>query len=354
MLNENILCQDFSKTTKQIGENKMSYCKYCGKEIAVGEEHKCDKNPAFGKFVSWLFDKSGVENPFQNKNEVYERNMLITPDCIDLEEGEIPVKQYKVGILRSRMRFQRSEGRLQITNKRVLFRAAGYSPSGATIYQHAFAIDKIDGIEIRKDRRFRVPDFLFALLWYGLSYAFFALGFLMITSGVGMGIFGKILMSTIVVAFGIGTIAFFFWKRKRFFLKLLLTGIAKGGILSIIIAIFESSDMNTFLEIISIPSLVIWGLIYLVLTVLFCVSGFLFVVKPNLMIEIKTSSGSPGIQLKHKEISFVWHKSEEFSGFTEILPWEETDLVIKEIATVIDDIKTLGDFGVDKWRNITN
>ena len=68
------------------------------------------------------------------------------------------------------------------------------------------------------------------------------------------------------------------------------------------------------------------------------------------MIEIKTSSGSPGIQIKHKEISFIWHKAEEFSGFTEILPWEDTDLAIKEVATVIDDIKTLGDFGVEKWK----
>ena len=112
----------------------MSYCKYCGKELAAGEEHKCPDRPKFTRFISWLFNRSGVENPFKDKREIYEREQKITPDCIALEDGEIPVKQYNIGILRSRMRFQRSEGRLQITNKRVLFRATGYSPAGKTTF----------------------------------------------------------------------------------------------------------------------------------------------------------------------------------------------------------------------------
>ena len=327
----------------------MSYCKYCGKELATGEEHKCDKRPTFIRFMSWLFDRSGVENPFRNRNEIYEREQKITPDNIALDDGEIPVKQYNVGILRSRMRFQRSEGRLQITNKRVLFRATGYSPAGKTTYQHAFSLDKIDGVEIHKDRRFRVPDFLFALLWDGLSAALCMMWAAFIEGGLGMEGFGRVLASILVAGIGVGAIAHFFWKQKKFFSKMLLTGIARGGVLAILLTIIEAAS-GTFTEIVAIPSVILWGIVYLVLSVLYYVSLFLFVVKPNLMIEIKTSSGSPGIQIKHKEISFIWHKCEEFSGFTEILPWEDTDLAIEEVATVIDDIKTLGDFGVEKWK----
>lgn len=325
----------------------MSYCKYCGKELATGEEHKCDKRPTFIRFMSWLFDRSGVENPFRNRNEIYERGQKVTPDNIALDDGEIPVKQYNVGILRSRMRFQRSEGRLQITNKRVLFRATGYSPAGKTTYQHAFSLDKIDGIEIHKDRRFRVPDFLFALLWDLQSYGLCGLWTVIISSGFGFdNAFGRLFASVLAALLGIGAIIHFFRKPKKFFSKLLFAGIARGGIL----ALFSVIANGMLKKILATPSLILWGIIWLVLSILYYVSMFLFVVKPNLMIEIKTSSGSPGIQIKHKEISFIWHKAEEFSGFTEILPWEDTDLAIEEVATIIDDIKTLGDFGVEKWK----
>lgn len=327
----------------------MSYCRYCGKEITPSENHNCRKKPKIVKYISWLFDRSGVENPFRNRNEIYERGQKVTPDNIALDNGEIPVKQYNVGILRSRMRFQRSEGRLQITNKRVLFRATGYSPAGKTTYQHAFSLDKIDGVEIHKDRRFRVPDFLFALLWDGLSLWFAVLGAAFIYGGFDLGTFGQIIAAILVAAVGIGAIAHFFSRRKKFFSKLLLTGVARGGVLALINVIMSTPE-TTLNDIIASPSVVIWAVVYIVLSVLYYVSMFLFVVKPNLMIEIKTSSGSPGIQIKHKEISFIWHKSEEFSGFTEILPWKDTDLAIKEVATIIDDIKTLGDFGVEKWR----
>jgi len=327
----------------------MSYCKHCGKEIIPGEEHNCRKKSKIAKYISWLFDRSGVENPFRNRNEIYERGQKVTPDNIALDEGEIPVKQYNVGILRSRMRFQRSEGRLQITNKRVLFRATGYSPAGKTAYQHAFSLDKIDGVEIHKDRRFRFPDFLFALSWDCLSVLFSILGASFIEGGLGMGAFGRIVAAVLVAALGVGAVTHFFWRKKRFFSKLLLTGVARGGVLALLNVITNSAE-TTFSEIVAVPSLLIWAIVYLVLSVLYYVSMFLFVVKPNLMIEIKTSSGSPGIQIKHKEISFIWHKAEEFSGFTEILPWKDTDLAIKEVTTIIDDIKTLGDFGVEKWK----
>ena len=328
----------------------MSYCKYCGTELIKGEPHECPKKPKFIRFVSWLFDKSGVENPFRNRNQVYEREQQITPDNIALDDGEIPIKQYKVAILRSRMRCQNSEGRLQITNKRVLFRATGYSPAGKTTYQHAFSLDKIDGVEIHKDRRFRVPDFLFALLWNSLSVVLFNIWASFIEGGLGVGGFGCVLSAIIVAGVGLGAIAYFFWKPGKFFSKLLLTGIGLGGILALITVITSAME-NNLSEIVAIPSLILWGIVFVVLYILYFVSMFLFVIKPNLMIEIKTSSGSPAIQIKHKQISFIWHKSEEFSGFDEILPWEDTDLAIKEVATIIDDIKTLGDFAIEKWQS---
>ena len=45
---------------------------------------------------------------------------------------------------------------------------------------------------------------------------------------------------------------------------------------------------------------------------------------------------------------------DEYSGFAEVLPDKDADLAIKELGTIINDIKTLGDFGVEKWKNTTS
>ena len=41
---------------------------------------------------------------------------------------------------------------------------------------------------------------------------------------------------------------------------------------------------------------------------------------------------------------------DEYSGFSEVLPGKDADLAIKEIGAIINDIKTLGDFAVEKWQ----
>ena len=97
---------------------------------------------------------------------------------------------------------------------------------------------------------------------------------------------------------------------------------------------------------------VITGIAAFVIMVFVWISWFLSCFKANLVIEAKTSGGSPGIQIKHKYTSLIiWKKMEEYSGFAEILPGKDADLAIKEIGAIINDIKTLGDFGVDKWKN---
>ncbi len=51
-------------------------------------------------------------------------------------------------------------GRLQVTNKRLLFRATGRSVRGKTTLQHEFALDDMKGFEIHKNYRFSILDLL--------------------------------------------------------------------------------------------------------------------------------------------------------------------------------------------------
>lgn len=48
-------------------------------------------------------------------------------------------------------------------------------------------------------------------------------------------------------------------------------------------------------------------------------------------------------------ISFV-AKDDQNSGYQEILPWKDTDIAIRELGTMIDDIKTMGDAAIEKWK----
>ena len=116
----------------------------------------------------------GIGEPERNATDCYERNLQIVPDCISPNENEIPVKQYNIAILRNLLRFERAEGRVQVTNKRVVFRAAGRSIGGRTTLQQEFAIDELAGIEAQRNFRFGFIYLLFGLIVVGIIMSLFS------------------------------------------------------------------------------------------------------------------------------------------------------------------------------------
>lgn len=109
------------------------FCTKCGKPL---DECTCEKstvgNPSF--FAS-LKNRMGIGEPETNNAPLYEKNMQIVPENISANDGEIPIKQYNVATLRNRflgITISKAIGRLQITNKRVIFRAAGRCLRGRT------------------------------------------------------------------------------------------------------------------------------------------------------------------------------------------------------------------------------
>jgi len=91
------------------------------------------------------------ESPSENDTDLYERGKKIMPECVvPANKIEAPVRQYDLAILRTRLKFMRAEGRLQVTNQRVLFRATGRALTGRTTLQHSFSLSDIAGVEARK------------------------------------------------------------------------------------------------------------------------------------------------------------------------------------------------------------
>ena len=316
-----------------------NYCTQCGAKLEPEKKHKCPKSRDWVKIKSTLMrlanSLTNDENVGQNI-DYYEHGKAIIPDSIEAENGEVTVKQYDLATLRTRHKLTHAEGRMQITNKRIIFRSAGRSPAGKTVYQSEFAMDKIDGVEIRKDYRFLFWDFFKNLL---LSSIFWSVG-----NSVGLGFFDtdSILLAIFTFLLALASAVPFFTLRQKHLIKLFVLSIGQGAIGAVAFGAKEQGD-----DIVAALA----GIILTILCILYLVTLFLSFFKPNLVVEVKTSSGSPGLQIKHRYSSFfIWKKMEENSGFSEILPAKDADLAIKEIGAIISDIKTLGDFGVDKWR----
>ena len=149
----------------------MAFCKFCGKQIEEGKVCGCqtstkpiiDKERAKG-FIESMKNRMGIGEPERNATDTYERGMNIVPDCIKPIAGEVPIKQYNVAVLRNVLRYERAEGRMQVTNKRVVFRAAGRSIGGRTALQQEFGIDKLAGVESQRNYRFGFVYLLVGIL----------------------------------------------------------------------------------------------------------------------------------------------------------------------------------------------
>lgn len=147
------------------GKSKFKFDKTAAKDILYsmkGKTSNFDKTKAQGFFES-LKNRMGIGYPERNATDVYERDMKIVPECISSNENEIPVKQYSIAILRNLITFERAEGRIQVTNKRVVLRAAGRSIGGRTTLQQEFAIDELSGIEAHNNFRFGFLYLIFGL-----------------------------------------------------------------------------------------------------------------------------------------------------------------------------------------------
>jgi hypothetical protein len=127
-------------------------------------KNRVGEGSSVGNFLVSMKNRMGIGSPERNATDTYERGMKIVPDCISANENEVPVKQYNIAVLRSLLKFERAEGRVQVTNKRVILRAAGRSIGGRTTLQHEFAINEIAGIEARRNYKFSFLYLIFAFI----------------------------------------------------------------------------------------------------------------------------------------------------------------------------------------------
>ena len=71
---------------------------------------------------------------------------------------------------------------------------------------------------------------------------------------------------------------------------------------------------------------------------------------PDLRICIKTKSASEAVQIRRKDRGFFGKQPMEYTDFSEVLPSTDTDKAILELGAIIDDLQTMGDYAIEKWK----
>lgn len=321
----------------------MPYCKYCGKKLEEGEVCGCrgslpkQESPDTEEYFTFKIDSKKIKDEREKEftaapGGAYERHMPVVDQCIVPTEEEIPVRQYDMAILRTIFPYKRAEGRLQVTNKRVIFRATGKSWLGTHFLENEFALSEIGGIELKKDRRVN-----FWFVFFGLL--------ILEAMMVPMGTFFKvqlsdghtILVCVLSVLFGLGGIALAVLKKKLFWLKMGLFGIA--GIGFYLCYTSEYYDPNRFY--------LVMGVINFIVTIVFLI---LYAITEDLIIKIKVTGAANVMEIRRMKKGFFFTEKEEYTGFSEVLPWKDTEIAARELGALINDVKLYGDAGIAKWK----
>jgi len=299
-------------------------------------------------------NRIGIGDPELNQGDAFETDKKIVPECISASEGEIPVKQYTVAKLRSRIigiPYTKAMGHIQVTNKRLIFRAPGRCIAGRTTLQQEFAIDELAGIEARREYVFNIWDFLLATIvgWFG-SFLMTLL-FTMIRDEASWDwqvAWSFILIGPIIL----GSFISFAMIYKKWLLKILCLGAGVAGISNVAATMYAAhlrADTE-FAEFIFMLLFILVVAVALIFTILQLITVFIYCIRPNLVLTIKTKSAMGAIVIKRKGMQTALPNGEDHTGYTEILPEEHAERSIREIGAIISDIQKLGDYGIEKWK----
>jgi len=285
----------------------------------------------------------------------------IVPNKISAMSGEMPIRQYHVANLRNLLRFTLAAGYIEVTNKRVIFRAEKQNKARNATIHREFDIKHVAGIEGVSSYRFSLPAaaiglvtivaFAALMAWLVLSFTHgFARDLLSLDTATHMSMpalwliipraiegltqgrqpdVNSISMIVGLVA-GFGGIALFFVLRGKFWFKQMLLGISLGGFGVVALT------YNTF------------AFVLLAVSVVMTIVGLvIFSWMPDLTINVRSMEGQEICLIRRRSLSLL--AGAPTARYAESAPREDTEAALSEIGAVIGDIRVLGRAGVDRW-----
>jgi len=303
--------------------------------------------------------KSKMDIPEAASN-LPERDLQIVPDIIIPTATEMPIRQYHIANLRNIFRITRAVGYMQVTSKRLLFRAQEQSADAKTTILREVNINEITGLETASNYRFSPVRLGIGLLTIAAAASIIMLAVLAFTdltvittentaplstlefyrwsftwfvNGISISISQVSLIIGLTIGFG--GIALFFLLKGMLWFKLIFLGASLGG--------FFTASLTT-----NLYSYALLGL-SLVINLLGLV---LFATVADLIISTHLKSGSEINLVRAKKITpsiFQGH-TQAGTGYAEIASTIETERSISELGAIISDVQTQGNAAAELWR----
>ena len=285
---------------------------------------RANRNDPLGSvkgFFSGLKERLGFGRPEALAQDPYESQLRIVPDAVAPAEGEAPIRQYDLCTLRSRflmVPIASAQGRLQITNQRVILRAPGRGVTGRAVSQQEFDLGEVAGMEASRCS---------CAHWGDLP------GLLLLSLLVGAALF---LLSTLVLRTlpwlvillaELACVAVYVFVHKQWLVKAFTC-------LGTALACLALATQNN-------------GTLYLLPMIIMLVPGVcasvFYLIRPELQLSLRTRMGNEVILLRRGSARHAG------SGYQEILADDDIYNVIREAMAVIRDVQMLGNQGAEKW-----
>ncbi len=297
---------------------------------------------SFGQKVRKLAVKVGFGTENNYGKGAFEEGASIVPDCLELSDEEKPVKQYTVARMNNRVigiPYEWAKGKLQLTNKRLIFRAPGSGIAGRTCLNYEFSVDEIAGVSVHRRYVFQAWALLVGLLLTGIGALVYSL---IIPRLIQRSFFtGDIALAVIVsLLLGLGGMVPSFLLNKRWFLKLLCAGLAFPCLATSATTLIALGGFSRFI-----------GILFAICAIIAFIIWFITLVRaslrPDLVLQIQSKTAQPSIDIRRKTLrSFGLFGA----GYTEVMPVEDVEECVRELNAIITDIQKLGDYAVEKWQ----
>lgn len=255
-------------------------------------------------------------------------------------EGESTVRTYHCTYYREKALGLKSGGFLGVTNKRVIFQATGDTPSGRSVIQSEVPIADVSGINSFKGTYFDLFALLGALLLAGLAMIFIPA----ILTGLGFILESYTFFQIIGWLLAIGAFFGSFFISVKLIWRTFLIGISAGALLSLAgtqlldaMSVLTGGGGGSFFIIL----LFLGAVVYM----LMCASWYSR--RPTFSLEINSSGGS-STPIHISNAGGIMHVSA--LSIPNALPGRDAETMLQEIGALITDIQTLGDYGIDKWK----
>ena len=255
-------------------------------------------------------------------------------------EGESTVRTYHCTYYHEKALGLKSGGFLGITNKRVIFHAEGDTPSGRSVIQSEVPIADVSGISSFKGTYFDLFAFVLVLILAVIVMIFVPA----ILTTLSFVLESYTFFQIIGWLLAIGAFAGSFFISVKSQYRCVVAGVSAGALLSlagirlndIIGAIFGGGGGLYWIL------LLFLGAVVYMLT---CASWFAR--RPTFSLEINSSGGS-STPIHISNAGGIMHVSA--LSIPNALPGRDAETMLQEIGALITDIQTLGDYGIDKWK----